>query len=100
MSEMAAREMTPQEWAERLTGASVDEIAMALGVAEARGKAKGRQSLEGAVSHFETAYRYAVNANRPGADAKDLLASAETFAKIAYDEWFKDVRNLPKPLPI
>jgi len=87
--EKAAREMTPQEWGERLVGSTAEELAMAISAALARGHRHGRQSLEGAVGHFETAYRYAVNASKPGADMTDLLASAETFATIGYEEWLK-----------
>lgn len=93
MNGMAAREMTFEEWAQRLVGSSADEIAVALRGAEARGHRRGRDSLSGATNHFEVAYRYAVNASRPGADAEDLLASAKVFADIAYGEWFKDSRE-------
>lgn len=86
MSDRAAREMTPSEWAERLAGKSVDEIAIALAAAESRGRRKGRSDLAQAVYHFEIAYRYAVNASRPGANAADLLTSAQTFASIGYEE--------------
>lgn len=95
MSEMAAREMTAQEWAEKIAGLGVDQIAIALRAAEQRGERKGRAQLEGAVSHFENAYRYAVNASKRGADGADLLESAETFARIGYDEWRKAMPEHP-----
>jgi len=88
--EMAAREMTHDEWAEQLVGQNQAALALALATAEARGRRHGRASLEGALHHFEVAYRYAVNSHRTGADKADLLASAETFAKIAYDAMRKD----------
>ena len=88
--DIAAREMTPEEWAERLVGASADDIAVAIASAIERGRCKGRKELQGAVDHFEVAYRYAINASRAGADASDLLASAETMANIAYGELRKE----------
>lgn len=84
--EMAAREMTAEEWAERLVGQSRDAIATALRAAEARGRRRGQSDLRGAADHFEVAYRYATNAHRPDADRDDLLASAAMFAGIGYDE--------------
>lgn len=98
MSEIAAREMTAQEWAEKIAGLGVDQIAIALRAAEQRGERKGRSQLDGAVWHFETAYRYAVNASKcvaPCPDAADLLESAETFARIGYDEWRKAMPEHP-----
>lgn len=85
-NDVAARDATAEEWASRLAGADVSQLAGAIAAAEARGRRKGRDDLRGAVDHFEVAYRYAVNASRPGADQQDLLASAETFARIAYDQ--------------
>ena len=85
-SECSAREMTADEWAGRLIGASRDVIALAFSGALARGYREGRNSMQGAVDHFEIAYRYAVNASDPNNDAPDLLASAEIFAQIGYDE--------------
>lgn len=84
MSDIAAREMTATEWAERLVGKSSEEIAFALSSAESRGISRGLNAMRGAADHFEVAYRYAVNASKPGADAQDLLSSAETFARIGY----------------
>ena len=86
MSEMAARDMTTDEWADRIVGKGRDDIAIALAAAEARGKRAGLRAMRAAADHFETAYRYAVNAHSPGADAADMLASAETMAGIGYDE--------------
>ncbi len=82
---VAAREMTAEEWAERLVGRSREDIAIALRAAEARGRREGQRALRSAADHFETAYRYAVNASVPGADKSDLLQSADTFAAMGYD---------------
>lgn len=91
MSDTACREMTADEWADRLVDADKSAIAAALTAAEARGRRKGQNDLRPAADHFEVAYRYAVNAHRAGADSSDLLASAETFARIGYEELRKSV---------
>jgi hypothetical protein len=86
MSDLSAREMTHDEWAKKLVGKEAPALANALMAAEARGRRKGRASMEPSARHFETAYRYAVNSHRDGADKADLLASAEIFANIGYAE--------------
>ena len=89
MSDVAAREMTADEWAFQLVGASKDDLAIAIQAAEARGYRRGQVSMRGALDHFEVAYRYAVNASGYGVDRPDLLASAKMFADIGYAEMQK-----------
>lgn len=106
--EQAMREMTADEWAAIVVGKSQDEIAVALKAAEGRGYRSGRHSLEGAVHHFEIAYRYAAGAqDRIGksfegmAEAEyvaDAFEAAKIMAKIAYEEWLGEDRLKPNAL--
>ena len=99
MSDQAAREMTPEEIAAKDVGCDEKRLAEIVRYAEQRGFHRGRRSLEGAVTHFETAYRYAQGAKErmgktgPDGEAEteyvnDAFASAEIMANIAYKEWF------------
>ena len=90
--DMSVREMTAREWAEKIVGSDVDQLTLVISAAMARGERKGRKQMSGAAEHFETAYRYAVNAATIGqSGAADLLASAEIFAKVGYDEQRKAI---------
>lgn len=100
MTDTAAREMTPAEWAAKLVGADSEILEQAIIAAEMRGVWLGRRSLEGAVDHFETAYRYAAGARerigKTGPDGEpehayvnDAFEAAAIMAKIGYEEWYK-----------
>lgn len=93
MIDVSAREATPDEWAARLVGKDQTEIAIAIAAAEARGRRKGQDDYRGAADHFETAYRYATNAHRPGADSADLLDSARMFADMGYSDMQKTTKD-------
>jgi hypothetical protein len=90
--------MTPEEIAAKDVGCDEKRLAEIVRYAEQRGFHRGRKSLEGAVEHFECAYRYAVNAKErigktgPDGEAEpeyvnDAFESANIMAGIAYKEW-------------
>lgn len=89
MSDQAFREMTIEEWSERIVGKSKGEIAVALSAAEQRGRRTGQRHLRSAVYHYEVAYRYARNASDLGANKADLLESAATFAQMGHEDLIK-----------
>lgn len=102
MTDQAMREMTPEEIGAADAGCGADRLTQIVRAAEARGYQRGRRALEGAVTHFESAYRSAygvrerLKATHPLPDPgmslaeyiEDGFASAEIMARIGYEEWF------------
>jgi hypothetical protein len=96
--EQAMRELTIEEWANRVAVASVGDIRIMLHGMESRAYRKGRKSMTPVAESFERAYRYALialerkdlppEACPGGEDASVLLSAAKEAAASGYRDWF------------